>query len=85
MAPPRRTWPSYRNGIFGVVMYGLPAFGLILLFANSNMTGWWSLLTVPAAIICSFLSLLQVFGLYQEYIGNDWQRNPRTLEWTKME
>jgi hypothetical protein len=88
MAPPRRSKASYINAVFAIFLYGIPAWWLWYQFANSNSTIWlggWNPLIVPCAIVLSFLSLLQIFGLYQEYIGNDWQQHPITTEWSKME
>jgi hypothetical protein len=74
MAPPRRSTASYTNGILAVLIYGGLAYGAWY------MPYVW-LLSVPLG----FFSMLQVFGLVMEYMGNDIQQNPRTGEWSKME
>lgn len=77
MPPPRRSFESYVNAVFAIVSYGsLAIFSWTILPHVLNYT---------FTIIFVFLFLLQVFGLVTEVAGFDWEQNPWTGEWRKME
>ena len=77
MAPPRRSFDSYVNSVFGIILYGS--------LAVISWTLLPYILNVLLTILFTFLFFLQIFGLISEIAGYDWQQNPWTGEWSKME
>jgi len=81
MTPNRRTFESYPNAVFAKFMWD--SFAIFSWTILPSAFYFSSLATV----LCGFLCGVQMVGSVCEIgrIGGDWQKNPFTGEWSKME
>jgi hypothetical protein len=77
LPPPPRSTDSYINGVFAIVMY------FVLTYLSWKFLPF--ILRQLFGVVFGFLCFVQVVGLWREYwqIGDDWQQNPLTGEWSK--
>jgi hypothetical protein len=74
MRPPRRAAASFIDACFAILLYAS------LCYLVSGLPYY---LNYFFGSIFGSLSLLQIFGLYRECIGDDWMLNPTTGEWRR--
>eukprot|EP00978_Attheya_sp_CCMP212_P025243 scaffold80865_cov55-Attheya_sp.AAC.6 len=77
LPPPPRSPDSYKNGLFAIVLY------FVLTYLSWKFLPF--ILRQLFGVVFGVFCFAQVFGLWREYwqIGDDWQQNPLTGEWSK--